>query len=80
MRSSLPLHARQRVCIFLSRESRDLFFGSLLFLSRVFSPQTVVVVGETGSGKSTQIPQFLYEAGITGGGGGWGAAGGKQGG
>ncbi|KAH9294324.1 hypothetical protein KI387_040471, partial [Taxus chinensis] len=27
--------------------------------------QIVVVVGETGSGKTTQIPQYLYEAGYT---------------
>ena len=25
----------------------------------------VIVSGETGSGKTTQIPQFLYEAGYT---------------
>lgn len=27
---------------------------------------TVVVVGETGSGKTTQLPQYLHEAGWTG--------------
>ena len=34
--------------------------------------QTVVIVGETGCGKSTQIPQYLVEAG-------WGADGYKVG-
>ena len=29
---------------------------------------TVVIVGETGSGKTTQLPQYLHEAGWTAGG------------
>jgi ATP-dependent RNA helicase DDX35 len=38
------------------------------FLYCVERYQTVILVGETGSGKSTQIPQFLHEAGWTSGG------------
>ena len=35
------------------------------FLQLVADHRVVVVVGPTGSGKSTQIPQFLYEAGYS---------------
>eukprot|EP00903_Cladosiphon_okamuranus_P014779 g13692.t2 len=61
------------------RRGLPIFAHKANIIRAVKDHQTVVVVGETGSGKSTQIPQFLYEAGITGGGPGWGA-GGRQGG
>jgi len=32
-------------------------------LNAVESNQVIVCIGETGSGKTTQLPQFLYEAG-----------------
>ena len=36
------------------------------FLKLVKKHQTTVLVGETGSGKTTQCPQFLLEAGCAG--------------
>ena len=30
--------------------------------------ETVIIVGETGSGKTTQIPQYVHEAGLASGG------------
>lgn len=35
------------------------------FLDLVASNQVIVVVGETGSGKTTQLPQYLHEAGYS---------------
>eukprot|EP00040_Diaphanoeca_grandis_P016307 m.84087 g.84087 ORF g.84087 m.84087 type:complete len:711 (-) comp25707_c0_seq2:27-2159(-) len=57
---SLNLAAqRTRLPIFKHREQ-------FLYLLENF--QTVIIVGETGSGKTTQIPQYLHEAGWTAGG------------
>jgi ATP-dependent RNA helicase DHX37/DHR1 len=41
--------------------------GSMEFevMDAVRTSDVTIVCGETGSGKSTQIPQFLYEAGLT---------------
>ena len=38
------------------------FFSSCRFLAEVKNSDSVILVGETGSGKTTQIPQFLFEA------------------
>lgn len=35
------------------------------FLEAIDKNQVLIVVGETGSGKTTQLPQYLYEAGYT---------------
>lgn len=35
------------------------------FLQAIEKNQVLIVVGETGSGKTTQLPQYLYEAGYT---------------
>ncbi|KAJ2400587.1 hypothetical protein GGI23_001944 [Coemansia sp. RSA 2559] len=51
------LHIREQ------RRRLPAFKHRLQFLYMAENYSTVVVIGEPGSGKSTQLPQFLYEAG-----------------
>lgn len=47
------------------RESLPVFKFREEFLKKVEDNQVLIVVGETGSGKTTQLPQYLMEAGYT---------------
>jgi pre-mRNA-splicing factor ATP-dependent RNA helicase DHX15/PRP43 len=44
-----------------AREKLPAFASRLEFLSKLHEHQGVVVTGETGCGKTTQIPQFILE-------------------
>ncbi|KAF9281313.1 hypothetical protein BGZ68_006724 [Mortierella alpina] len=50
------------------RESLPMFKYRTELLEAIEEHQIMIVVGETGSGKTTQLPQYLYEAGYTKGG------------
>ncbi|KAH9248171.1 hypothetical protein BASA81_014202 [Batrachochytrium salamandrivorans] len=50
------------------RESLPIYAYREQFLQAMENYQSLVIVGETGSGKTTQIPQYLAEAGYTKGG------------
>ena len=41
------------------------FFISFKIMEAIRDNSIVLICGETGSGKTTQVPQFLYEAGYT---------------
>ena len=48
-----------------SRESLPIFTYREELLAAIRDYQVLVIVGETGSGKTTQIPQYLHEIGYT---------------
>ncbi|KDN47150.1 P-loop containing nucleoside triphosphate hydrolase protein [Tilletiaria anomala UBC 951] len=49
-----------------SRKELPIWAGRDAIVKAVRENDTVILLGETGSGKTTQIPQFLYEAGFCG--------------
>jgi pre-mRNA-splicing factor ATP-dependent RNA helicase DHX16 len=51
-----------------TRKSLPIYEYREQFLAALADHQILVIVGETGSGKTTQLPQYLHEAGYTKGG------------
>jgi len=51
-----------------TRKSLPIYEYREQFLAAIADHQILVIVGETGSGKTTQLPQYLHEAGYTKGG------------
>ncbi|KAJ3156670.1 hypothetical protein HDU86_003894 [Geranomyces michiganensis] len=47
------------------REALPCYEARQALVDAIMANRTTVIVGETGSGKTTQIPQFLYDAGLT---------------
>nr|CAG4708923.1 unnamed protein product [Naegleria fowleri] len=48
------------------RKSLPIYSARDALIEEFKKSKTIVVVGETGSGKTTQIPQFIFESGICG--------------
>ncbi|KAJ2726454.1 ATP-dependent RNA helicase [Coemansia sp. Benny D115] len=47
------------------RQALPIYSARKAIISKIYENSTVIVVGETGSGKTTQIPQYLLESGFT---------------
>ncbi|KAK4840491.1 hypothetical protein QYF36_010129 [Acer negundo] len=64
------LHNWERIQALISRECRRLEAGLPIYvyrqdiLRRIHGEQIMVLIGETGSGKSTQLVQFLADSGV----------------
>jgi ATP-dependent RNA helicase DHX37/DHR1 len=46
-----------------SRSKLPIIGEEQVIMEAISENDVIIVVGETGSGKTTQVPQFLYEAG-----------------
>ncbi|KAG8763599.1 putative ATP-dependent RNA helicase dhr2 [Ceratobasidium sp. 423] len=57
-----------RQVLLAERKRLPIWTGRRALVQAVKENDTLIILGETGSGKTTQVPQFLLESGITGGG------------
>lgn len=63
--SPAPTQAQQKESIQAVRRSLPVFPFREELLAAIASHQVLIIEGETGSGKTTQIPQYLFEEGYT---------------
>ncbi|KAJ7530187.1 hypothetical protein O6H91_15G083900 [Diphasiastrum complanatum] len=64
-KKSTPKEAAVRKCLILEQKcSLPIFSAREKLIHQVNQNNTLIVIGETGSGKTTQLPQFLYAGGF----------------
>ncbi len=68
LQEQLKAAERKAASIEETRKSLPIYSFRDQLLAAVAEYQVLIIVGETGSGKTTQIPQYLHEAGYTKGG------------
>ncbi|RVE63586.1 hypothetical protein OJAV_G00137650 [Oryzias javanicus] len=60
----LPKKGNASTPIEVQRKQLPIYQAKAQLLNQLRQLQNAIIIGETGSGKTTQIPQYLYEAGI----------------
>lgn len=60
-----PVPVNRTPEIIESRSKLPIIGEEQVIMEAIYENDVVIVVGETGSGKTTQLPQFLYEAGYS---------------
>ena len=68
LHQQLTMAEKKAASIEETRKSLPFYSYREELLKAIATYQVLVIVGETGSGKTTQLPQYLYEAGYTKGG------------
>lgn len=56
---------RSNLSMIEQKESLPIFALKKALMEAIASNNILIVIGETGSGKTTQITQYMYEAGYT---------------
>ena len=65
LQAQIDAAEKRQLSIQETRRSLPIYAYRDEFLAAMATHQILVIVGETGSGKTTQLPQYLHEAGLT---------------